>query len=337
MPAKPPGRHAAPTLVTVAQRAGVSRQTVSNALNNPGLLRPETLARVQVVIQELGYSPNQAARQLRSGSSHLIGLRFDPQADAGVSVLLDRFLHSLVRAAAETGNHVLLFSGDPEQRLDGYDAVLRSTGVDAFIVTDTYAGIPQAALLQDRGVPFVTFGRPWDDPGADHAWVDVDGAAGAASATRHLREMGHQTIAWLGWEETSRIGEDRRAGWAAHSDGPARRLADDAGAARLAAHELLEDPSVTGFACVSDTIAYGVLHACAERGLRVGADIGVTGFDDSPGARVAWPTLTSVRAPLEEVAVRLIEVLALVLDDEPFGDRGRMLAPSLVVRDSSRR
>src|ERR1700754_4399003 len=67
-----------PTLADVAERAGVSRQTVSNAVNNPDLLRPDTLARVQEAIDELGYSPNRAARNLRTLTSHLIGLRFTP-------------------------------------------------------------------------------------------------------------------------------------------------------------------------------------------------------------------------------------------------------------------
>jgi LacI family transcriptional regulator len=62
-----------PTLADVAERAGVSRQTVSNAVNSPDLLRPDTLARVQHAIAELGYSPNRAARNLRTRASHLIG------------------------------------------------------------------------------------------------------------------------------------------------------------------------------------------------------------------------------------------------------------------------
>ncbi|MGZ8735459.1 MAG: LacI family DNA-binding transcriptional regulator [Acidimicrobiia bacterium] len=162
----------------MADEAGVSRQTVSNALNNPDLLRPETLERVQSVIERLGYSPNRAARQLRSGSSHLIGLRFERAQEGTTNALMDRFLHSLVETASRTGHHVLLFSGDPDDPLDGYDDLLRSTAVDAFVVTDTYAGTPQSAFLQDRGAPFVAFGRPWDEPVADHAWTDVDGAHG---------------------------------------------------------------------------------------------------------------------------------------------------------------
>ena len=70
---------------------------------------------------------------------------------------------------------------------------------------------------------------------------------------------------------------------------------------------------------------------------RPGRDIGVVGFDDSLAAQVTWPGLTSVRQPLEEVAVELVRILHLVLAHKPFGDKGRMLRPSLVVRQSSLR
>ena len=337
-----------PTLATVADEAGVSRQTVSNALNNPDLLRPETLERVQSVIERLGYSPNRAARQLRSGSSHLIGLRFEPAQEGTSNALMDRFLHSLVEAASRTGHHLLLFSGDPEDPLDGYDDLLRSTAVDAFVVTDTYAGTPQSGFLQDRGAPFVAFGRPWDEPDAgppaDWAWTDVDGAHGGRIATEHLLEQDHRRIAWLGWEKTSRIGQDRRRGWESAMraggvdlTGLGKRITDNVDAARMEAHRLLDDESITAFVCASDTLGIGVLHACAERGLRPGSDIGVVGFDDSLAAQVIWPGLTSVRQPLEEVAVELVRILHLVLAHKPFGDPGRMLQPTLVVRGSSLR
>jgi LacI family transcriptional regulator len=333
-----------PTLATVAQEAGVSRQTVSNALNNPDLLRPETLERVQSVIERLGYSPNRAARQLRTRSSHLIGLRFEEAPEGTSNALMDRFLHSLVEVASRTGHHVLLFSGDPDDPLDGYDDLMRSTAVDAFVVTDTYAGTPQSGFLKERGAPFVTFGRPWDDPDADHAWIDVDGAHGARLATEHLLEQGHQRVAWLGWEKSSRIGQDRRRGWetAMHAAGVDTtglgvRLGDNVDAARMATHELLQDQTVTGIACASDILGIGALHACAERGLAPGRDIGVVGFDDSLAAPVAWPGLSSVRQPLEQVAVELVQILHTVLAHKPLTDKGRMLRPELVVRRSSRR
>ena len=343
------GQAPPPTLATVADEAGVSRQTVSNALNNPELLRPETLVRVQSVIERLGYSPNRAARQLRTRSSHLIGLRFEEAQEGTSNALMDRFLHSLVEAASRTGHHILLFSGDPEDPLDGYDDLLRSTAVDAFVVTDTYTGTPQAAFLQERGAPFVAFGRPWEDltsgpRGADWAWIDVDGAHGGRIATEHLLAQGHHQVAWVGWERSSRIGQDRRSGWesamhdAGHETmGLGTRVSDNLDAARMAAHHLLEDRSVTGFACASDTLGIGVLHALAERGLRPGTDVGVVGFDDSLAAQVTWPGLTSVRQPLEQVAVELVRILHTVLAHQSVSEKNRMLEPTLVVRRSSRR
>jgi LacI family transcriptional regulator len=331
-----------PTLATVAELAGVSRQTVSNALNNPELLREDTLHRVQAAIAELGYTPNRAARQLRTRASHMIGLRFEPAHEGTSDALMDRFVHTLVETMAETGHHVLLFSGAVDDPLDGYDELLRATAVDAFVITDTYAGTAETELLRRVGAPFVTFGRPWDDPGATHPWVDVDGGRGAALATEHLLEAGHDRIAWLGWEESSRIGEDRRSGWeramaaaGASTDGLGVRTTDNVDAARMEAHRLLDDRGVSGFACASDTLAIGVLHALHERGLRPGVDVAVVGFDDSLGAHVSWPGLTSVRQPLEQVAVEIVALLHDLLSLKPVEQLGRMLEPTLVVRRST--
>ncbi len=329
------------TLATVASRAGVSRQTVSNAINNPELLRPDTLERVLAVIAEVGYTPNRAARQLRSGTSHLIGLRFDPPQEQSANALMDRFLHTLVQTTRQTGHHVLLFAGDVNDPLDGYDDVLRSTAVDAFVLTDTYTGTPQAAWLQELDAPFVAFGRPWDDPEARHAWVDVDGGAGVEQATAHLVEQGHTQVCWLGWEESSRIGEDRRSGWdramslaGLDRTGRAERITDNADAARMAAHRQMET-GATAFVCASDTMALGVLQALAERHLRSGIDVGVVGFDDSAAAQVVG--LSSVRQPLEQVAVAVVEALRGLLGGGEVDVEGTVLTPTLVVRRSSDR
>src|SRR3954451_9946408 len=94
-----------PTLADVAELAGVSRQTVSNAVNNPDLLRPDTLARVKDAIHELGYSPNRAARNLRTRASHLIGLKFNPAQEGTANATMYRFVHSRVETSGENGFH----------------------------------------------------------------------------------------------------------------------------------------------------------------------------------------------------------------------------------------
>lgn len=331
-----------PTLADVAERAGVSRQTVSNAINNPDLLRPDTLLRVQESIDALGYSPNRAARNLRTRASHLIGMRIGPAQEGTANATMDRFVHSLVETSREAGYHVLLFAGDGLDPEAGYADLLRSTAVDAFVVTDTYLGNPQASWLEERRAPFVAFGRPWETPHARHPWVDVDGAAGTELATRHLLDKGHERIAWIGWRKDSRIGEDRRSGWsrAMHerglpTTGLASRVEDTTSSGREASAHLLDSAQPSAFVCASDTLAMGVLHTLRDRHLRAGEHIAVVGFDDSQVAQVVPPGLTSVRQPLEQVAVEVVKALEGLLAHPPLVGSGVMLTPTLAVRGSS--
>lgn len=330
-----------PTLADVAEVAGVSRQTVSNALNNPDLLRPDTLARVLEAIAELGYTPNRAARNLRTRASHLIGMRFTPAQEGTANATMDRFLHALVEATDEAGYHLLLFAGDDDDPLLGYGDLLSSTAVDAFVVTDTYLGNPQATWLDDRRAPFVAFGRPWEHPDVRHSWVDVDGAAGARLATEHLLDRGHTRIGWVGWRKDSSIGEDRRSGWAAalrdrglSTSGLASRVEDTIGSGHDAAAVLLDEAQPTALVCASDTLAMGVLHLLAERGLRPGEDLAVVGFDDSQVAQTVPGGLTSVRQPLEDAAVEIVRALSDLLATPPVRRPSTLLTPTLAVRGS---
>lgn len=340
-----PGRHRRlATLATVAEAAGVSRQTVSNALNSPELLRPDTLERVQHAIAHLGYTPNRAARSLRTRTSHLVGLRLDPAVEGTASGLMDRFLHSLVESCKGAGLHILLFTAeDVSDPLDGYDALLRSAAVDAFVVTDTYRGNPQAAWLDERQVPFVAFGRPWGDPGCTFPWVDVDGRAGIRLVVDHLADRAHQRIAWVGWQKSSFIGEDRRSGWVERmherdlsTTQLSARGEDTVEFGRRAAHALFESADPSAFVCVSDTIAMGVLQAIGDRGRQAGPqDVAVVGFDDSLAAQVVPPGLTSVRQPIEEVAVQIVRLLEDRLVMRSSADAHVVLSPELRIRGTT--
>ena len=336
--ARAPGTR--PTVESVARHAQVSRQTVSNALNAPQRVRPDTLTRVLAAIEELGYRPNSAARNLRTQSTRLLACRLLPAAGG----VLDRFLHALCDAARDRGYDVLSFSaGSDDAELDVLDDLLRRTAVDAYVVANTHHVDPRPAWLADRGAPFVAFGRPWGEPRAAHSWVDVDGAAGTAAAVEHLVALGHRRIAFLGWPEGSGVGDDRYAGWLhaveAHrlpTRGLVRRAEDGMGAgAALTARVLEAARPPTAVVCVSDVMALGAMRALDDRGLRPGADVAVTGFDDSPLATVVRPGLTSVRQPLEAVAEKVIEVLLEHLHGVRGAPARVLLEPALVVRDSS--
>jgi LacI family transcriptional regulator len=297
---------------------------------------------VQQAVAELGYTPNRAARNLRTRTSSLIGMRVTPPQEGTANTAMDRFLRSLVTASEEAGYHVLLFPGDDLDPVKGYANLLRSTAVDAFVVTDTYLGNPQAEWLAGHGAPFVAFGRPWGEGTPAHPWVDVDGAYGTRLATEHLQQRGHTRIAWLGWTADSPIGEDRRSGWAdamgergLSTHELAVRVEDTVEAGARAAAAMLDRVGPTAFVCASDTLAVGVLHTLWIRQLAPGRDIAVVGFDDSQVAQVYPVGLTSVRQPLEEAAVEVVRLLRGLIGPGTGDAVSALLRPTLAVRGSS--
>jgi DNA-binding LacI/PurR family transcriptional regulator len=326
------------TIATVARHAQVSRQTVSNVINAPHIVKEETRQRVREAIVALGYRANQAARQMRTGRSRLIAVRIEPTRDGINNSVLDRFLHGLAEAADGAGYRVMIYTAaDDRAEITTYDDLLTAYDLDAFVLTSTDHGDPRTTWLAERDVPFVTFGRPWDTPDR-HRWVDVDGADGCAQATRHLVGTGHRRIGFIGWPRGSGVGDDRRSGWlsvlrAAGLDptGLDRETPDgiDEGAA-VAGHLLTVADPPTALVCVSDSLAIGALQSVRAHG----APVAVTGFDDTPVAQAIG--LTSVSQPLAEVAASCVELLASALDGGPADTSHQvLLRPSLVVRQTT--
>lgn len=334
---RPPRTVARATLGSVAALAGVSPQTVSNVLNAPHLVRSDTAERVRVAVRELGYRPHRAARQLRTHRSQVLGLRVEATPGDGV---FDRFLHALTDAAAERDYRIMLYTarGD-EAEIAAYSELYDRWDLDGFVLTSTHPGDLRTSHLAERGIPCVTFGRPWD--GSDHhPWVDVDGAAGTRAATEHLLAAGHRRIGFLGWPAGPGVGDDRMSGWqsALHAAGvpagPVARCHNDLTEGRAAAASLL-DGAPTALVCVSDVLGLAVLAELNERGLQPGTDVAVVGFDDTDVAQMAG--LSSVNQPLAEVAdacVRLITRLLQSPDRSSPPDRV-LLTPTLVARASS--
>lgn len=347
-----PRLHAEParrvTIRAVAEHAGVSRQTVSNALNAPGRLSADTLARVRRSVDLLGYVPDRAARALSSRRSGLIGIRVGPTAHR-TAAHPDRLLHALVAAARPHGYRLLAFDapyGDDHAEIAAYAGLLAGHDVDALVVADTHPGDLRPAWLARQGAAFAVHGRPWGEDDVTHPWVDVDGALGTALAVRHLAARGHRRIGFVGWPADGAGGDARREGWRTESarlglrPGPDLTAAADepaAATAVLAPVLARAGDAPTALVCASDVLALGVLAAVTDAGATPGRDVAVTGFDDSDLAALARPGLTSVRQPLTLVAQTLVEQ---VLDrlgvglGHPPAPAGPV-APELVVRASS--
>ncbi|MFJ4038262.1 LacI family DNA-binding transcriptional regulator [Microbacterium sp. NPDC090007] len=312
----------APTVDDVARVAGVSRQTVSNVVNTPEIVREATRVRVEAAIAELGYRPHAAARRLRTRRSSTIGIHLDPYAGGIAGVVLDRFVHALTESAGERDMRVLLYAArTAEEEIVRLADLLEGGEVDAVVITGTFYGDPRTGWLNARGLPFVSFGRPWGEDDVEapaHLWVDVDGAAGTHAATAHLRHVdGAHRVAFLGWPAGSGTGDERERGWR-ESVGGARgprwvvedsvALARDAVAAGLAQH-----PDVDAIVCASDSLAIGAHLAAAVAGR---PDVRIVGFDNTPAAEALG--LSSVEQLPERVASGALDLL--------MGD-GNVVAP----------
>jgi DNA-binding LacI/PurR family transcriptional regulator len=331
------------TIEAVARHAQVSRQTVSNAINAPDRLRPDTLARVLSSIDALGYRPNSAARSLRTRATGMLGYRIEPSREGMSSQVLDRFLHALASTARDAGYHIVLFTSDDETtELGTYHDLIRANAVDAFVLSGVRFDDPRQRWLADQGSPSVAFGRPW---GVDHAgpWVDVDGAAGTTEAVDHLVEAGHRRIAFVGSPKDRAVGDDRLEGWRRAmkrhrlpTGGRSIRGVDSLETGARAAGQLLQSPQPpTAIVCASDTLAVGCLHRTTELGSVVGRDLAIVGFDDSPVAGFIQPGLSSIRQPLERVGEEIIRLLTAILAGKRPRTPHVLLPPALVVRDSS--
>lgn len=331
------------TITTVAERANVSRQTVSNVLNAPHRVQPHTRERVQAAINELGYRPHRAARQMRTHRSNLIAIRMAPFSEEQAGSVLDRFVHAVAESGEQSGFRTLVFTAtDDADEIANYQDLLNSYELDAFVLTGTHHRDRRTTWLRKQDVPFVTFGRPWGVR-AKHWWVDVDGHAGTSAATRRLLDAGHRRIGFVGWPDGSGSGDDRRSGWettlrdaGVDPTGLATSTENTVADGHRSATELLTERGVEALVCVSDTLALGALAMVRDRVSRGGPTVPIIGFDDTPGA--AAMGLTTLAQPLRDAAstcVRLLTDFLAAPDDGAAPEQHHvLLEPHLVIRQS---
>ena len=331
------------TLDSVAARAGVSRQTVSNVLRHPTRVAAPTRDRVMTAIRDTGYRPSLPARQLATRRANAIAVRAERQQDGISGLVLDAFYHGLAEAGQDNGLRVLLYAqpADAEAEVAVIEELLHTGAADAVVLTATTADDERPARLGQDGLTFCAFGRPWGHEDEPHDWVDVDGAVGTGLAVEHLLSSGHRRIAYLGWPQdgaTPSTGTDRRRGWLSalvdaglSGERLEARSVNDAAAAEVAVREMLSGPvRPDAIVCASDTLAVGAHRAAmASAGRR--APISVVGFDATPVAAALG--LASVAQPIDQVAHHCIDLLQDRLRSPDHPARGLLLAPTLHVPD----
>lgn len=323
-------------MADVALLARVSHQTVSRVLNDSPGIRPATRERVLTAIEELGYRRNIAARILASKRSGSIGVITSGAGHYGpTSIALG--LETSARAAGYRFSATTLADISESSLRAAADRLLEQS-VEALVVIVAHRVVLPFAQSFDVGIPVVLVEG---DLSATPLTAGVDQVQGARLATRHLIDLGHETVFHLAgptdWIEAT----VRREAWrdeleAARRRVPAPNWGGDwsAQSGYETGRALAREPGVTAVFAANDQMALGLIRALNEAGLRVPEDVSVVGFDDLPESPFFRPPLTTIRQDFAELGRRAMELIKRLLDGDPHA-AVPLVEATLVVRQST--
>jgi DNA-binding LacI/PurR family transcriptional regulator len=325
-------------LEEVAKRARVSTATVSRVINETGLVKPSTRARVMKAIAELNYYPNLHARTLAGGKSRTIGMI--------VSNLENPFFLDIFRAVEKLAHAaryevVVANTGyEPSRLVKSIRLMIgrRVAGLAAIVSEMDPALIDE---LSRSGLPVVFYDVGVPRPNITN--IRVNYRSGIEHTVRYLHDLGHRRIGFAGHHSSLAPLHDRMQSLIdmVQRYGPTLSVSRAAGSdsfagGRSAARELLEsgfDP--TAIMCVNDFMAVGVVRELRLRGIRVPDDVSVTGFDNIELAEYCSPPLTTVDIPRQLIGDMVFHSLAGDARESANTGRELLVDPTLIVREST--
>jgi LacI family transcriptional regulator len=331
------------TLKDIARRVGVSVTTVSRALGGYDDVAEETKRRILQAAQEMGYHPHIIAQSLQRQRTNTVGLIIPTAGPRFSDPYFTEILTGIGNEAAEHEFDLLVSTRAPgAQEREAYERIVGSRRVDGLLVIRTRCHDERITYLMESGFPFVAFGR--SDLDLDFPYIDVDGTKGLDEATQYLIDLGHRRIAYISAPLDLMFAKYRLAGYKGTMERNGLSVREEwIAIGRLTQEDgyreglkLLDlEPAPTAIIAANDLMALGAISAAQERGLIVGRDVAVTGFDDIPLAEHSHPALTTVRQPIYHIGTMICSMLIQVIHGEKLAERHILLEPTLVVRESS--
>ena len=341
------------TITDVARAAEVSPSSISNLLNGrTERMRPSTKDRIQQAIEELGYRPNLAARQLKTGHTPIIGLIVPSVANPFFGI----FAKLVEEEALSHGYQVLLGNSDRDlAREQKYAEELWAYGVQGIIFGSSLVQFSHLESLINEGLHVVAFDRAAQQ--SDQVAIDsigVDNVQVTRLATKHLLALGHRRISFVsgpirtvsrldrleGYQTTLReagIEPNPQLVWEGITSDFGDTAAVELG--RQGAHDLLSKTNhPTAIITVNDMYAFGVYAGARDLGLTIPEDVSVVGIDDIVLTEVVQPPLTTIQQPIRDLARLAVARLIGRLQDTCTEPREhQVLSPKLIVRASTAR
>lgn len=332
--------HRRVTLQDVAREAGVSVTSASRSLHGVSqgarAPSPATVARIQAVAANLGYSRDHMASGLRTRRSQLLGMLVPRLSDFVLATIYE----GVEEAAGVAGYRTVVANthDDPREQRTRTEIMLDHR-VEGLIFGDARADGGFVDELQQRGVPFVLVSRR----AGNHPAVACDDAAGGRLVAQHFLDLGHTRAAVIAGEVYASTGSERARGflerWTSAGltvpdgwvvNGPFHTRAGHQGMQHILDSH---DPPPTAIFAVNDFAAIGAMGALRDAGLRVGQDVAVVGFNDVTLAAELPIPLSTVASPMVEMGRQAVTLLLSMLDGEQGATH--LLAPELRIRASS--
>jgi LacI family transcriptional regulator, galactose operon repressor len=328
-----------PTIIDVARRAGVSKSTVSNVLQNSPLVRAATREVVVKAMGELNYVYNRSAANLRGADVGLIGLVINDLRNP----FFTEFAASAQMTFAEHGYATVIANTDESPAMQAQViASMVEHGVSGFLISPAYVDEPDGLeSVRRAGIPAMQVLRRIDARTDAFPFASLDYETGGRLAAEHLLGLGLRRIAFVGGVEGRPVTVERMAGYRAAMAAadlptlaihgrPSRAFGRDTALGLKAGH-----PDIEGVICFSDLVALGMLAGFAQAGVRVGGDVRVVGFDDIEECALTWPQLSSVRCDVARFGRESAGAMLAWLEEGVRPPATRRAPVELIVRTSS--
>lgn len=291
------------TISDMANALGLTKSTVSRAMNGYPDISESTQLRVRKMAEKLSYQPLSHAQAIKTGRTRSLGLVLQLSDHDAQRPFLAEFLAGLSAGAHVEGWTLTVAASDNHaDMIETFQALLRDGKADGFILPRAMVDDPRVSLLRAAEVPFVLFGRQADATGC--AWFDILGEDAMQAAVEHLASLGHRRIGYINGgsqyayaglrEEGFRTGM-KQAGLPVVRDLMEKDAVTAEDGVRAAGRLLDREDPPTAIVCAVDFAALGAYDAAASRGLKVGRDLSIVGYDGIPeGAHVQPPLSTFV-------------------------------------------
>ncbi len=332
------------TLKEVAREAGVSITTASRALSGYDDVAEKTRKEVERAADALGYIPNLMARRLKTGRTGTLGFIIPDTSSRLGDPFFSNFLAGIGNEAALHGFDLLITTHSPESRGE-HESYTRAVGggwVDGVILVRTRVDDWRIRYLYENNYPFVAFGRTNYE--FEYPLVDEDSKAGISQMVQHLIDLGHKEIAFLAPPANLMFARLRREGYfdtmTANNIPWKADFVREGNMTRKSGYEqmnilLSSKNRPTAIIAGNDMMALGVMDAIQERGLVVGEDISVAGFDDVPVSAFTNPPLTTLRQPIYDIGRTCCRMLVDILAGRRPEPYQALLSPEIVLRGST--